>query len=117
MKHYIIISTGDRSFPEEITITLKSEVQKTAKLQSCEPVTLTDMDVAGAVIFTGLSRQKIYSLIAKNQIPYGRNGHRIFFVKDHLTNWLKRNPVDSGHKEKKNETRPVKRFEIKLTDM
>ena len=117
MKKYIIISTGGLSLPEEITITLKNEVRTKSKLKRSIPIDPTYMDINEAVTFTGLSRQKIYLLASKNQIPNRRNGHRIFFVKKHLKNWMKKNPYITDKRDKKQETKSLKKFEIKLTDI
>ncbi|MFT3947596.1 MAG: helix-turn-helix domain-containing protein [Agriterribacter sp.] len=49
------------------------------------------LDIKNCSDFTGLSKPKLYSLVARKQIPFLRYGHRIFFIKHHLKNWLKKN--------------------------
>lgn len=49
------------------------------------------LDINNCADLTGLSRSKLYFLVAHKQIPFLRHGRRIFFIKHQLREWLKKN--------------------------
>lgn len=47
------------------------------------------LDINGASFLTGFSKQKIYSLISRNKIPFLRRARRVLFIEEALRQWIK----------------------------
>lgn len=54
------------------------------------------LDINDLVILTGLSKNYIYKLTCRNEIPYYKpNGKLIYFDRQEIENWMKQNKVTS----------------------
>lgn len=52
----------------------------------------TVFNVNEVVLYTGLSKQYLYKLTSRKEIPYyAANGKKIFFKKEEIDDWLLRN--------------------------
>ena len=54
------------------------------------------LDINDLVILTGLSKNYIYKLTCRNEIPYYKpNGKLVYFDRQEIENWMKQNKVTS----------------------
>lgn len=54
------------------------------------------LDINDMVLLTGLSKNYIYKLTYRNEIPYYKpNGKLIYFDRQEIENWMKQNKVTS----------------------
>jgi excisionase family DNA binding protein len=51
------------------------------------------MTVEEAAAFLHLSKQTIYRLTSRSEIPHYKQGKRVYFVRGELSEWIQRNRV------------------------
>lgn len=76
----------------DLTISLKLNLLDGKKLYKKGIATeSTYLNVSEAAVLTGVSKQKLYLLVARRKLPHFRKGRRIYFDRNRLQKWVKVN--------------------------
>lgn len=57
--------------------------------------TKNTFDVKELCIYTGMSKQWIYQLLNRKEIPHYKRGSRVYFDRAEIENWLKGHKVET----------------------
>lgn len=79
-----IIILDERSFFEKLRKTIREEIN----LVLSEDRTPNVGPIELAMKVTGLKKNTIYSMVSKKEIPYYKNGKKLYFKKDELVEWI-----------------------------
>ena len=59
-----------------------NNIEQTNKIEA--PISISE-----AAEFINLKKETIYTKVSKNEIPYHKNGHFLYFFKSELIQWIK----------------------------